>query len=258
MYPERAFSVLHLAPMQVGGIDRHVRDIVASVECQQAIWHVSPTLDVLELAGAPRFIPIAASLTQSPGATALAEFLRASRVGIVHVHSLDAATRGRLAWLRAEFRLPYLVTLHDVSFLDPQAFDRAGVPAADAAWVAELRPVIEGAAQVIAPSAFIRDLAAGAFPEARLAVIPNGLGAEARARPPLPPRPELRRARPEARRRDRRRDRPAQGQRTRRGAARAARGQRHRPRRDRLHRPPAGRGLGRAGPPVRAWPVRGG
>jgi glycosyltransferase involved in cell wall biosynthesis len=191
MYPEPAFSVLHLAPMQVGGIDRHVRDIVAAAGRRQAIWHVSATLDVLELSGEPRFIPLPPTLAAKPGAAALAAFFRDAAVGIVHAHSLDAATRERLAWLRDTLRLPYLVTLHDVSFLDPLAFDRAGLPEADAKWVAELRPVVAGAAQVIAPSEFIRALAARAFPEARLAVVPNGLAPEAAQRPALAPRAEF-------------------------------------------------------------------
>jgi glycosyltransferase involved in cell wall biosynthesis len=190
MYSDPVFSVVHLAPMQVGGIDRHVRDIVATVGRRQAIWHVSETLDVLELSGEPRFIPMAPAPPAGPGAAALLKYLRDAAVGIVHVHSVDAATRARLAWLREQFGMPYLVTLHDVSFLDPHAFDRAGVPEANAQWIEELRPVIERAAQVIAPSQFIRELATRAFPKARLTVIANGLASDAATRPPLAPRPE--------------------------------------------------------------------
>jgi glycosyltransferase involved in cell wall biosynthesis len=185
MYSDPVSSVLHLAPMQVGGIDRHLRDIFATVGRRQVLWHVSATLDVLELAGEPRFVPISPALLAQPGAARLAAFLRDSGVGIVHLHSVDAATRERLAWLRERLHLPWIVTLHDVSFLNPRAFDGEGMPPPDAGWIDALRPAIEGAAQVIAPSAFIRDLAASAFPKANLAILANGLPADAAARPPL-------------------------------------------------------------------------
>ncbi len=187
MYSDPVFSVLHLVPMQVGGIDRHVRDIVAAVGRTQAIWHVSDTLDVLELSGEPRFIPIEASLLARPEAAALANFLRDAKIGIVHAHNVDAATRARLGWLREHLHVPYLVTLHDVAFLNPRAFEGDGMPQPDESWIEAVRASIEGAAQVIAPSAFIRDLAAKAFPDAPLALIANGLATDAAARPALAP-----------------------------------------------------------------------
>jgi glycosyltransferase involved in cell wall biosynthesis len=191
MYSDPVISVVHLAPMQVGGIDRHVRDIVATVRRGQAIWHVSAALDVLELSGEPRFIPLAPSRGKQPAAQALLRFLRDAGVGLVHVHSVDTETRARLAWLRERLDLPYLVTLHDVSFLDARAFERAGIPEPDAQWIAALGPVIEGAAAVIAPSECIRALAAGAFPRARLTVVANGIAADAASRPALAPRAEF-------------------------------------------------------------------
>jgi hypothetical protein len=95
-------------------------------------------------------------------------------VGILHVHSLGAAARARTAALAGRLGLRYLVTLHDVLFLTPDALERDGPPTPDPAWLAATGAFLREAAAVLAPSAYIAELARRHVHGLDVAIVPNG------------------------------------------------------------------------------------
>jgi glycosyltransferase involved in cell wall biosynthesis len=150
------------------------------------VLHVGDAIDVVEELGTGRFQPLREPLGTDGGAGTAARWLRAAGIGIVHVHGVDEGCRARLAALRRALPLPYVVTLHDLLFVNPRAFDLSGVPDADEDWIALVRPVLLQADTVIAPSAFIGDLALRLAPGIRTQLIAPGIRAErpARVEPP--------------------------------------------------------------------------
>ncbi len=102
-------------------------------------------------------------------------WLQSAGVGILHLHGVDRRCRSHLDALLRARALPYLVTLHDLQFVNPRAFDAAGMPDADPDWIVEIGPTLERAATVIAPSAFILDIALLCSPGIRATIIPPGV-----------------------------------------------------------------------------------
>jgi glycosyltransferase involved in cell wall biosynthesis len=200
-------AVLHLTAAAGGGVDRYIRDLAAPGTRDHLIWHAVGGANVLEEVAARRFWPLredvpaaaclaagraaseppaAAPRTTEPrtagpvsdgpvSADPLAAWLRAAGVGIVHLHSLTELCRARLAWLRRALGVPFVATLHDLTFLDPDVFAREGEPAPVAAWVAATGSLLREAAAVIAPSDYIAGHAAREFPGLALSRIAPGI-----------------------------------------------------------------------------------
>jgi glycosyltransferase involved in cell wall biosynthesis len=166
-------AVLHVMSPLGGGVDRHVRDIVAAVPRSHVLWHAGDRAEVIEVRGARRYFPLDPARIDADRA-ALAAWLRARGVGLVHLHAVARAPRRRAEWAAQALGLPLLVTLHDVLFLRPDAFEHAR-PQASRPWVDEVAPALRRAAAVLAPSGYIRDLAARTFPGLDVHVVPNGL-----------------------------------------------------------------------------------
>jgi glycosyltransferase involved in cell wall biosynthesis len=186
-------AILHVTSLFGGGVDRHLRDVVAGIARPQLVWHAGEAGEALEDPVAKRFFPLA------PGAfagsrTRIAAALASHRVGIVHLHALGDAPRERAEWAARELGARLVVTLHDVLFLDPAAFERADPLAGDAAWLAKVEPVLRNAARVIAPSAWLAALARERVPGLEVEVIANG--APARVREPIAPREAFARSKP--------------------------------------------------------------
>lgn len=172
-------SVLHLLSLHGGGVDRHVRDIAASVPRQHLLWHVGEEAEVLEVPRTPRFLPLDPARVDAQPAS-LATWLGTNGVGVAHLHSLAREPRRRAAQVVDRLGTPLIATLHDVQFLRPDAFaytDPQPLPE----WIAELDPFLRRAAAVLAPSAYIAERARGAFPGLDVEVVPNGLPPLARA-----------------------------------------------------------------------------
>ena len=104
-------------------------------------------------------------------------------IGLVHLHSVSNACRQRLAVARNAATVPYVITLHDLLFINPHAFEALGRPVADVEWVAGLKSTFDDAAAVIAPSLFIRDAAHRAFPGVRIDIIEPGIEVSTFAKP---------------------------------------------------------------------------
>ncbi len=190
MLDDDAPAVLHVTAAAGGGADRYIRTLAACTRRRHHLLHVGPGVDVLEDIAATHFVPL--HETHVDGASALARWSRAAGIGIVHVHSVDERCRARLGALERSTALPYLATLHDLLFVNPRAFetDAMGVP--DVHWITEVGPILERAATVVAPSAFIRDAAQRWVPRARFTLIapgipnPENIGDVSGARVPAP------------------------------------------------------------------------
>lgn len=170
-----------------------MRDLAAGSPRPHLVWHVGADADVVEVAGEPRYLPLdRAALERDPDA--MAAWLRARGVGLVHLHSMGSAVRARARWAAAALGSPTIVTLHDVLFLRADGFEPGTPRTADAAWLAEVGPVLRDARAVLAPSRFIADLAEVNLPGLHLQVVPNGTTAPNRKL--VEARVEFERARP--------------------------------------------------------------
>lgn len=163
-------AILHVTSLLGGGVDRHVRDIVRGVGRPQLVWHAGNGVDVIEDPRARRFFPL------RPGAVgeALARWLGARRVGLVHLHQLTRAPRERAEWACRALAVPRVATLHDVLFLRPDAFSAPDPLAPDPGWLAETARALRESAAVLAPSRWLADLAMARVPGLAPQVVPNG------------------------------------------------------------------------------------
>jgi len=156
---EATGAVLHVSAAAGGGADRYIRDLAVTTSRRHHILHVGAGPTVAEDVGARSFVPIANLGKPGVDRDALRHWLGRSGIGILHMHGVDEACRAHLDALLASRPLPYLVTLHDLQFVNPRAFDADGMPQPDADWIVAVGPMLERAATVIAPSQFILDVA---------------------------------------------------------------------------------------------------
>jgi glycosyltransferase involved in cell wall biosynthesis len=174
-------------------VDRHVRDISGAVARPHLLWHVGERAEVLETAGAHRFLPLDPARVDAEGER-VAGWLRARDVGLVHLHSSAGAARMRAQRLRDDLKVPLILTLHDVTFLRPDAFDFDD-PRPDPQWTGEVATLARRADAVLAPSTYIADLARTHL-GVSVEVVPNGLAHAPIERPGLQPRPDFLARRP--------------------------------------------------------------
>ena len=188
MSEESVFAVLHITAAAGGGADRYIREIAASTPRRHFVLHVGSGMDVLEDIGAGCFTPLRGMADDAATAT---QWLDSAGIGIAHLHGVDEVCRARLTTLLRIRALPYLVTLHDLLFVNPRAFDLEGMPAFDPVWIEGLRPALLQAAAVITPSEFISEIALRCNPGIRVALISPGIrmpsAATAAEVPPTPP-----------------------------------------------------------------------
>lgn len=171
--------MLHITSAPGGGADRYIRDVARSVPGRHLAWHVGEGVDVLEEIGPARFWPTRAADPE------LAAGLRS--IGVVaHLHAVDRACRERLASLDAHGAMPLVVTLHDVSFVHPDAFGATSSRAVDRGWIDAVAPVLERADAVLAPSDYIASLVSRWFRGVRIMVVEPGLEILRGAAPSLP------------------------------------------------------------------------
>ena len=182
-------AVLHVLPSLGGGVDRHVRDIASHGGRAHVLWHVGERAEVAERAGSRHYLPIDPARADAQP-EALAAWLRAQQVGLVHLHGVTRATRRRAEAAARALRVPMLVTLHDVLFLRPDAFDFEE-PAPQPTWVAEVGKTLRAARAVLAPSDFLAGLATRTFPGLDVQVVPNGVAPQAEGATSAAARPEF-------------------------------------------------------------------
>jgi len=158
-----------------------VRSIARGSRHAQLSWHAGDRADVMEATAQARYIALdPAALDRDPAA--LAEWLRARRVGLVHAHATSEAVRRRALWAAQALGVRYVATLHDVLFLRAGAFEDPDAPP-DPAWLARTGEFLRGAAAVIAPSGYLAQRARAALPGLEVAVVPNGSPSPAVAKP---------------------------------------------------------------------------
>ena len=166
-------AVLHLSAATGGGVERYIRDLAANAPARHYCWHIGPGLDALEDIPAHRFWPLENS--SDGNAAALARWLRASEIGIVHLHGVDEASRERLGRIERAMAIPWIVTLHDLSFVNPSAFELPSLPAPDAAWLEEVAKTLARAAAIVVPSEFLRGIARRHLPALSIELVAPGL-----------------------------------------------------------------------------------
>lgn len=167
-------SVLHVSAAEGGGVDRYIRDLAAGVQRRHFLWHAGTGVDVLEDIAAQQYLPLSNATAEPDAATALANWLRANAVGIVHLHGMGEGCRDRLSLLQRVRATPWIVTLHDLTFIDPHAFT-GGRLEPDPEWIAAISDTLARASTVIAPSHYIRDLALQYFPDLQCQVVAPGI-----------------------------------------------------------------------------------
>ena len=166
-------AVLHLSAAIGGGVERYIRDLAAAAPARHYCWHVGAGLDALEDIAAHHFWPLATPAADA--AAALGRWLRACDVGIVHLHGVDEASRRRLALVEHAAAMPWIATLHDLSFVNPRAFELPGLPEPDAAWLDEVARTLARATAIVVPSEFLRGIVRRHLPELTVGLVAPGL-----------------------------------------------------------------------------------
>ncbi len=169
-------SVLHVSAAEGGGVDRYIRNVAEGALRRHFLWHTGSGIDVIEDIAARRFLPLSDAVNDASAPIALARWLRANTIGMVHLHGLGERCRERLSLLQSARVTPWVVTLHDLAFIDPHAFaGRLLEP--DLAWIAAISDTLAHAVTMIAPSGYIRELALRHFPSLPCEVIAPGIRA---------------------------------------------------------------------------------
>jgi len=158
-------AVLHVTSAPGGGIDRYIRDIARALPRSHVALNAGPDIDVIESLATGDVMPVSAHDTAAT--TALGATVR-----LLHVHTIDDVSRARVQALRAQRRIPTALTLHDVSFANPNAFG-SGDPPAD--WLRTIRAFASSMDAVIVPSEYMRNLAASTLPDVSPQVIAPGI-----------------------------------------------------------------------------------
>ena len=186
-------AVLHVTSLHGGGVDRHVRDLVRGIARRHLVWHTSADADVMEIPAENRYFLLDRSRIDADP-EALAQWLRAQGVGLVHAHALGAATRARAEWASRAIEAPRMTTLHDVLFLRREGFEPGAPRDPDPEWLRETAAFLGSSSAVTAPSRYIAELAERHVPGLRVEIIPNGGAMNADFK--LTPRPEFVERRP--------------------------------------------------------------
>lgn len=166
-------AILHVTSLFGGGVDRHLRDIVAGIDRPHLVWHAGEGADVIEDPARGRFWPLDAGATTVRG-DILAGWLKGRGVGLVHLHQLTRAPRERSRWACDRLGVRPVATLHDILFLRADAFSAADPLGDDGPWLAETSRTLRECAAVLAPSRWLADLAAARIPGLAVDVVPNG------------------------------------------------------------------------------------
>jgi glycosyltransferase involved in cell wall biosynthesis len=187
-------AVLHVTSLLGGGVDRHVRDIARATSRPHLVWHVGDRAEVMEIPG-EHIVPLdPARVDAEPDA--MASWLAAKDVGVIHVHTLSARARERADHVRRELGVELVVTLHDILFLRAGAFEESAPRDPDPVQLEENARFLRSARAVIAPSEFIAGLARRHIEGLAVEVIPNGADPPRSGRT-LASRPEFAEHRPQ-------------------------------------------------------------
>jgi len=184
---QSAAAVLHITAAAGGGADRYIRDIAASTRREHHVLHVGAGPSVVEDISAGKFTALANLGGADVDIDALRRWLDLAGIGILHAHGVDEACRAHLDALQRARSTPYVVTLHDLQFVNPRAFDANGMPEPEADWIVAMSPTLERAATVILPSEFILDVALACTAGIQAAVIPPGVRTRADGPAAVPP-----------------------------------------------------------------------
>ena len=163
-------AVVHVVPANGGGVDRHVRDIIA-LRPQDAIAHVAADQVVFEIG--PPVERLIAPVDRSRWHAAIAQGAFGQPTAL-HVHSALAPARAFVAAWQTVAATPWIITLHDIDFV---------ADGVDADERRARHDFVRSAAARVVPSRFIaRSLDDALGAECERTLIINGIS---------PPRPSI-------------------------------------------------------------------
>jgi O-antigen biosynthesis protein len=147
-------TVLHINTINGGGVDRFIRDVAAGVtSARHAVMHVGRQCTIVESINAGYVFQVDNVDVQA------ASILKALRVNMLHVHSTSAAVWNVVVALRRAMpSLGYVLTLHDILFVDDEAFSTETITPCQKTLLRTSQIAIEASATT-APSEFAAKLA---------------------------------------------------------------------------------------------------
>lgn len=174
-------SILQLTDHNRGGSQRSIVDLARADSAAFRHYVLRAGSDAVDLTDVDDARVLALDGSRLPaGWPAIIESLRHELgLGCIHAHALEPLLA--LAETKAVLDgLPFLLTLHDLRAVNPRLFVEASRQVrGDAAWIARCAPVLDRAARVIVPSAWLRDVLRDAYPGVDPLVIPNGIDTRA-------------------------------------------------------------------------------
>jgi len=173
-------SLLHLTDTNRGGSQRHIVDLVRAAGSEFRPYIVRAGNDAVDVTDVEALRVLALDPRRLDGGlAAVADAVRRTLgIGGLHAHALAPLLALADAPERPLSGLPYVVTLHDLRAVDPECFARStGETTPDSGWIARCAPVLRGAARVIVPSEWLREVVRTAYPGIDPQVVANGIEA---------------------------------------------------------------------------------
>ena len=163
--------LLHVLHAGGGGVVRFVRDLCDATadRFHHFVLHVTASSWLLEDTRTASYRPLAGD-----GSASVLRGLSALRPALVHLHSTTPASMKAAKALREECGVPLGVTLHDVLFADPTAFQSEIWTSPTIPPDEERRHLLSAADFVTAPSRFVGGLAERTY-GVSVTVVPNGI-----------------------------------------------------------------------------------
>ena len=166
--------VMHLVSARGGGSARFARDLAQAGDGNWLL-HVAAETAVVERPGEPGdFIPYRIE-AGARAAQWLQALLQAYPSDLLQVHFIGRSTLALLeAW--CPLGRPWMLSVHDLSFLSETTFDLAhGEPPADAEWLNRWRMVMASALMITVPSNYLADVFSRHFPDLPVQVVAPGI-----------------------------------------------------------------------------------
>lgn len=171
-------SLLHLTDTNRGGSQRQIVDLVRAAGSGFRPYIVRAGGDAVDVTDVDALRVLALDPRRLGGglAAVVGALRRTLGIGGLHAHALAPLLALAEAPERPIAGLPYVVTLHDLRAVDPECFARStGATTPDAGWIARCAPVLRGAAHVIVPSQWLRDVVRAAYSGIDPQVVANGI-----------------------------------------------------------------------------------
>lgn len=191
---QQVLHVLHLTDGNRGGSQRYIIDLCRADTPDVRHFVLRVAAESISVHDAARDRVLVIDPPSAPGGLAviLRTVIAELSIGCVHAHALPVLLAAAESADHPLGAVPRIVTLHDLSCIDPQLFTAPRQePLADPDWIARCAPVLRGAKAVIVPSDYLARQVRTHYPDTSPLVIPNGISAAPdEPLPVTPPWPE--------------------------------------------------------------------